>query len=82
MLLTTFEDAALSDKRITHYKFWQESNHAIELEPSKPAMFDQKFNYIHYNPVKAGIVSKPEDYFYSSARDYIGVKGLVKVEMI
>ena len=30
----------------------------------------QKLNYIHNNPVKAGIVDKPEDYIYSSARNY------------
>ena len=27
-------------------------------------------NYIHNNPVEAGIVEKPEEYLYSSARDY------------
>jgi putative transposase len=31
-------------------------------------------NYIHNNPVEAGIVDKPEDYLYSSARDYIHAK--------
>lgn len=25
-------------------------------------------NYIHLNPVRAGIVEKPGDYFYSSSR--------------
>jgi putative transposase len=30
----------------------------------------QKLNYIHYNPVKAGICARPEDYRYSSARFY------------
>ena len=29
-----------------------------------------KINYIHFNPVKANIVTKPEDYLYSSARNY------------
>jgi hypothetical protein len=28
--------------------------------------------YIHLNPVRAGIVSNPEEYFWSSFRDYIG----------
>jgi hypothetical protein len=27
-------------------------------------------NYIHCNPVEAGIVHKPEDYLDSNARDY------------
>ncbi len=34
-------------------------------------MFWTKLKYIHNNPVKAGLVSKPEDYKYSSARNYI-----------
>ncbi len=28
-------------------------------------------NYIHENPVRAGLVDKPELYLYSSARNYI-----------
>lgn len=34
-------------------------------------MFWTKLNYIHNNPVKAGLVLKVEDYRYSSARNYI-----------
>jgi hypothetical protein len=40
-------------------------------------MIDQKLNYIHNNPVEAGFVEKAEDYLYSSARDYAGMKGLL-----
>jgi len=29
-----------------------------------------KMNYIHYNPVKAGLVTNPEDWFWSSATCY------------
>jgi len=39
-------------------------------------------NYIHYNPVKAEIVNRPEDYRYSSAIDYAGGKGLLKVVVV
>ena len=34
-------------------------------------MFWAKLRYIHNNPVKAGLVIKPEDYKYSSARNYV-----------
>lgn len=34
-------------------------------------MFWTKLNYIHNNPVKAGLVRRAEDYKYSSARNYI-----------
>jgi len=32
------------------------------------------FNYIHQNPVKAGLVEKDIDWEYSSARDYAGLR--------
>ncbi len=32
--------------------------------------FKEKFNYIHYNPVKRGLVEKAEDYKFSSAKEY------------
>jgi len=34
-------------------------------------MFWAKLNYIHNNPVKAGLVNRVKDYKYSSARNYI-----------
>ena len=30
--------------------------------------------YIHLNPVRAGLVEEPEDYFWSSARDYMRLR--------
>lgn len=32
------------------------------------------FNYIHQNPVKAGLVNKQEDWEFSSYRDYLGLR--------
>jgi len=40
---------------------------------------EQKQDYIHNNPVKAGIVDEQHDYLYSSARDYLGEDGLVEI---
>ena len=34
-------------------------------------MFWVKLNYIHLNPLKAGLITKPEKYKYSSARNYV-----------
>jgi len=34
-------------------------------------MFWTKLNYIHNNPVNAGLVRRPEDYKYSSAINYL-----------
>jgi putative transposase len=50
------------------YNFWQRDSLNIELFTA--AVFNQKLNYIHYNPVKAGICSLPEEYHYSSALFY------------
>jgi REP element-mobilizing transposase RayT len=56
------------------FQLWQQDNHPIELFNHK--VLHQKLDYIHNNPVEAGFVEKPEDYLYSSARDYHGLPGL------
>ena len=41
----------------------------------------EKLRYIHRNPVKRGLVSKPEDWKWSSYRhDQTGVRGTVEIE--
>jgi putative transposase len=42
----------------------------------------QKLDYIHNNPVAAGLVDEPEFYKYSSASDYAGQKGLLKIKLL
>ncbi len=49
-------------------KFWQERFDDFII--TSRALFTQKLKYIHNNPVKAGLVEQPEDYTYSSARNY------------
>jgi hypothetical protein len=39
----------------------------------------QKLDYIHYNPVEAGFVTKIEERKYRSAIDYYGGKGLLEI---
>ena len=41
----------------------------------------QKLNYIHNNPIRAGMVNKAEDYVYSSAADYVFGKQFGKVKL-
>ena len=43
---------------------------ALGIELFTPAVFDQKLDYIHENPVKAGLCKYPEEYHYSSALFY------------
>ena len=41
----------------------------------------EKLGYLHRNPVKRGLVTKPEDWEWSSFRHYLtGEEGLVEVE--
>lgn len=49
-------------------QFWERDSLRIPLWSK--AVFDQKLNYIHRNPVNAGLCTRPEDYKYSSARFY------------
>ena len=59
------------------FQFWQQHNQPILLDNNY--LLDQKLEYIHLNPVEAGFVDKPEDYLYSSARDFAGMKGLIDI---
>jgi putative transposase len=79
-MLQIFRSAALESKKHTKFKFWQNEYHPVELSDNH--MIDQKLAYIHENPVKDGIVENPEDYLYSSARDYAGVKGLLEITFL
>ena len=36
-------------------------------------------DYIHNNPVNAGFVEKPEDYLFSSARNYYDLNGMIEI---
>ena len=38
--------------------------------------------YIHNNPVKAGIVKHPEEYLYSSARNYASLDSVLDIEIL
>jgi hypothetical protein len=36
-------------------------------------------NYIHNNPVVAGLVSRPEEYYFSSARNNAGLDAPLEI---
>ena len=50
------------------YQFWERNALSVELRTGK--VFQQKLEYIHYNPVRAGTCSLPEEYKYSTAKLY------------
>ena len=51
------------------YQVWKRESLSIELFTEK--VFLQKLDYIHQNPVVAGLVNNEEDYKYSSAKFYM-----------
>ncbi|MFA6260750.1 MAG: transposase [Bacteroidia bacterium] len=80
-MLRIFEKAGNENSRNTNYQFWQQDNHPMELYGEKFIL--QKLNYIHYNPVKAGIVEIADHFIYSSARNYSRAgTGLIEIEKI
>ena len=79
-LLNKFEFAGKYLSRIENYKVWQDGYHAVEL--ISPNFTFQKLNYIHQNPVRAGIVSEPEHYTYSSASNYCNLGGPIDIELL
>ncbi len=79
-ILQLFKEEANRIKRVNGYKVWQDGNHPVQLVTNN--MLDVRLNYLHKNPVKAGIVSNEEDYVYSSAKDYANAKGLLDIELI
>ena len=79
-LLNIFAKEAKRTRRASNYKVWRDGNHPILLDGNE--MIEQRLDYLHDNPVKAGIVFSCEEFLYSSAIDYAGGKGLLDVEVI
>ena len=78
-MLKRFEFAARKNSRDSFYQFWQQNNHAEIILTHD--FFCQKLNYIHQNPVRAGWVDKPEDWLYGSMRNYLGMPGLIEIDV-
>jgi len=57
-----------ASRKINEGNFWQAGFFDFTIFTEKK--FKEKFNYIHFNPVKWGLVEKAEDYKYSSAAEY------------
>lgn len=74
-LLEQFSKAAANSSNVKHHQFWRHDNKPIELWSNK--VIDEKINYIHNNPIEAGLVFRAVDYLYSSAVDYAGETGLL-----
>ncbi len=65
--------------RSRHRPFWQPRYYDFNVW--NPEKTGEKLRYMHRNPVKRGLVSKPEDWAWSSFRHYAtGFEGTVEIE--
>jgi putative transposase len=67
-MLSMMENAGTANSNNLGFQLWQQHNQSIVLDT--PKVTHQKLDYLHNNPVTAGFVEKPEDWLYSSAKDY------------
>lgn len=74
-LLKQFLKAGSKSSNVNKYQFWRHDNKPIELWRNK--LINEKINYIHNKPIEAGLVYRPEDYIYGSAKNYCGEKGML-----
>ena len=59
--------------------FWQARYYDFNVWTKKKRI--EKLKYMHRNPVKRGLVDKPEDWVWSSFRRYVtGEEGVVEIE--
>ena len=66
-------------KRRGQARFWQRRYYDFNVHNERKRI--EKLRYMHRNPVKRGLVEKPEDWPWSSFRhDATGVEGAVEIE--
>ncbi|MBT3279660.1 MAG: hypothetical protein HN909_06780 [Phycisphaerales bacterium] len=73
----------MADKQPTGdltYRFWQRGG-GYDRWMRTPSDLHEKIRYIHMNPVRSGLVSRPEEWKYSSAAEWIwGEPGMAKID--
>ncbi len=71
-LLSLFNYFAKANKQYSKNHFWQYTIHTVLLYSNE--VIKQKMDYIHMNPVRAGLVNEPENYICSSANVFSPLK--------
>lgn len=76
-----FKHHGMNNQRNETYQIWIQDNRPMQC--IHPKFTIQKINYIHNNPVKAGIIRRAIDYYYSSTGNYAGEEDvLMEVDII
>lgn len=79
-MLWMFKRSAEFRSTNKEYQVWQHGFHPVEI--TSDHFWEQRLNYIHYNPVKAGLCYMPEHYPYSSAKWYLDGEGILRMDDI
>ncbi len=79
LILKRIRKARVTQKAESEYQLWQEGYHPKQIDSEKKML--SYLDYIHYNPVKAGFVKRPEHWKYSSAAQYSGRIGELPVTL-
>jgi putative transposase len=79
-MLWLFQDEGQGNSNNKLYQLWQQETHAVAL--SDNYMIEQRLNYVHQNPVRAGLCYTAEDYVYSSAGQYSGGEAVLPVVLL
>jgi putative transposase len=81
-MLEKFQQSSESLKLMEKFQVWQTCTNPVYIDLNDSSQVKSQLDHIHCNPVRDRIVMLPEDYLYSSAGDYSGIKGLVNVQLI
>jgi REP element-mobilizing transposase RayT len=60
------------------YKVWKERFRCVALDKEDAVVV--KLNYMHYNPVKRGLVAAPEEWIWSSYSHYHGLGCIIPID--
>ncbi len=81
-MLRLFEEYSKSLRKIEKLHVWQNCSSPVYFDGKQPERLQEKIFNIHENPVRDLVVDQAENYLFSSARDYTGLKGLVNVRVL
>jgi putative transposase len=81
-IMQRFENFSQSLKKIEKFQLWQSCSNPTYIDFKQVYKLQERVLHIHENPVRDRVVTNPEDYLYSSAGDYAGKKGMVRVSVI
>jgi putative transposase len=68
------ERLTVRNRTRTYRRFWQ-AGPGMDCNITDIRGVHQVIDYIHMNPVRRGLVERPEDWPWSSARDWLGLPG-------